>query len=265
MAENQALIDYIQNQIRKGYSLEYIKNFLVSQGYNPSEVSTASEMIHQQRLESIKSYINQETNSGYKPDDIKSRLVSYGYKAEEVDEAMKTNKNKAPNAVIIVVIVALIAIGGFLYFIVSPGTDVLPEIETPFTPSQDKGNELGVAPTIDVGAGAGSATSPTTPPPKETDFEEAEKVYEVINATQDQKIMKAVQMCENTANEIYRDACFDQLSKATRDHSLCLKITDVNQRDNCYKRTAIYTRNSDICENIADPTTRSECKLYQYA
>ena len=99
---------------------------------------------------------------------------------------------------------------------------------------------------------------------EETEFQRAEKVYDVINASKDQKIMKAVQMCENTANEIYKDACFDQLSKATRDSSLCDKIIDSVQKDNCYKRTAIYTRNPELCQKVSDPSIRSECQLYDY-
>ena len=252
MAVNQVLLDYIQNQIRKGYAPDYLKDFLIGQGYDASEVTSAIEIINKDRAESIKSYINQETKAGYNTADIRSRLLSYGYKAEEVDSAMNASMSRMPNWSVLAVIVALVLIGGTLYFIAKPSTEVVPQL--PVTQPEES---------VDVEEPVEPAVTPQEIE-EETEFQRAEKVYDVINASKDQKIMKAVQMCENTANEIYKDACFDQLSKATRDSSLCDKIIDSVQKDNCYKRTAIYTRNPELCQKVSDPSIRSECQLYDY-
>ncbi|MBD3313193.1 hypothetical protein GF345_02005 [Candidatus Woesearchaeota archaeon] len=271
MDYDPALMDYVQNQIRKGYSLDYIKNFLLDQGYDSSQVGKIAEAVEHDRLDSIKSYINQEINAGYNINDIRARLLSYGYQPEEVDKAMKSGAKKSTNIPVIAVIAVLIIIGGILYFIVSPSDDT-PGVsfdEGDDEQELDSEDDVGIAPVVDIEEEEETEQEQETPPeipePEETEFDRVEKVYEVINASQDEKIMRAVQMCENTANEIYKDACFDQLSKATRDHSLCLKISDLQQRDQCFKRTAIYTQNENICEEISDPALKSECMMYDYA
>lgn len=260
MALNQVLVDYIQNQLRKGFSLDYIKEFLLGQGYDPSEVNDAVSAITKDRTESMKSYIKQEINQGSDAASIRSKMLSYGYSEGEVNEAMKSVTSRIPGWAILVLLVAFVIIGGFLYVVSRPSTDI---INVPQAPVPEvSGPATGQPSEIETSQETPPATE--IAPAPETEFIKAERKYEVINASSDEKIMKAVQMCENTPNEIYKDACFDQLSKATRDYSLCSKITDSVQKDSCFKRTAIYTSNKEVCNQIADPQVRGECQIYEY-
>jgi SOS response regulatory protein OraA/RecX len=264
MALNQVLVDYIQNQVRKGFSIGSIKEFLLSQGYDASEVNEAIFAITKDRVESMKSYINQEVNKGESKANIRSNLVSYGYSQEEVNQAMKSIGSKMPSWAILAVLVIFVIIGGVLYVISIPSTDVanIPNAPSALSvPSTSSNLPVAASPDIQTPSVTEDDTAKAR---QDAEFIQAERKYDVINASRDEKIMKAVQMCENTANEIYKDACFDQLSKATRDQSLCSRITDSVQKDNCYKRTAIYTRNKEVCNEIADPQIRGECQIYEY-
>ncbi|MCX6707102.1 MAG: hypothetical protein NT001_03095 [Candidatus Woesearchaeota archaeon] len=262
MALNQVLVDYIQNQIRKGFSLDRIKEFLLGQGYNPSEVNDAASAITKERIESMKSYIKQEIKQGNDNAGIRSMMMSYGYSEGEVNEAMKSAASKIPSWAILILLVSFVIIGGFLYVVSRPSTEIV-SIPTATAPSTPGSQPMQAEPTSSAQIPPVTETGTATTG-QNAEFANINKKYDVINATSDEKIMKAVQMCDNTANEIYKDTCFDQLSKATRDYTLCSKITDSVQRDNCYKRTAIYTQNREVCSQIADPQIRGECQIYEY-
>ncbi|MFC1754106.1 hypothetical protein ACFL96_12070 [Thermoproteota archaeon] len=267
MATNQALLDYIQNQIRKGYTISSVKDFLIKQGYNLNEVNSAIAEVHNQRIASIKSYADQEVNAGTDINTVKNKLKSYGYTAEEINKAVSKKSAipaipKIPTPILIGIgVLIVIAVG--LYFIAKPTTDLLPG-------DDDEPVDTGFKPPVEVDDDdyeKPPEPEPVTPapaPPPEEEIIAGDKPYKVINATDNRKIQKAIEMCEKTANEIYRDACFDQLAKATRDHSLCASITDSVQKDKCYKRTAIYIRDQKICDYIADPRIKSDCQLYEY-
>ena len=110
MALNQALVDYIQNQIRKGFSLDKVKEFLLSQGYNPSEVNDAVSATAKDRMESMKSYIKQEMKQGNDNASIRSMMMSYGYNEGEVNEAMKSSAGRIPSWAILVLLVSFVII-----------------------------------------------------------------------------------------------------------------------------------------------------------
>ncbi|MCX8147166.1 MAG: hypothetical protein N3D84_01725 [Candidatus Woesearchaeota archaeon] len=266
MALNQVLVDYIQNQIRKGYDIETIRNFLISQGYNADEVNSCIDFITKDRINSLVNYIKQEMKAGGSRQEIMSRLVSFGYKDDEVSKAMEKVGKKFPNYAIIAVLIVLAAIGfSMFYTSTSPSPTI---VETKQIIKQTGKTVPAAIPIAQADKEPLILANETEAPVEKKEEIKKEEFtptrYEVIDSTKDSKIIRAVEMCSNTANDIYRDACFDQLAKATRDHTLCARIIDSVQKDKCYKRTAAWTGNKALCDNIVDPQMRSECQLYEY-
>jgi hypothetical protein len=58
---------------------------------------------------------------------------------------------------------------------------------------------------------------------------------------------------------MYRDACYDQLSKSFDSATLCAKIEDQSLKDSCYMSTIMKNKDYTLCSEIQDSSLKSSC------
>ncbi|MFO8016348.1 MAG: hypothetical protein R6U32_04535 [Candidatus Woesearchaeota archaeon] len=330
---NQQLISYIQQQIKNGYDLNSIRNFLLQQGYNPDEVNESAEFVNKQRLSSLIEYVKSSLKQGNDPDSIRSQLSASGYAMPDINEALKEagkSSSKFPVKTLVIVLVALVVFGlGLLFFWPSgeaeeaTGPDMTEGGDTgsprqDMADEEDTGDDLGfdTEKTVsfedeeDDGTGEdeGFETGETNQSPDENmtgegietggetqdelEEEDAQDEFEEVfseenggeensaedsdfssktsdfdslidEASDEENVDKALELCKKEENEMYRDACYDQLSKTFESVAICEKIHDQALQDSCYLRVVLKKRDYSLCENIVDSSLKSSCESLQ--
>jgi len=100
------LVEYVRQLNSQGYSFDYIRNYLISQGYQSEDIENAIDNALQTPSsqptvpspqpiqassvrEDLVNYINQQLKAGYSTEDIRSYLLNYGYNQFDVDNAIQ--------------------------------------------------------------------------------------------------------------------------------------------------------------------------------
>lgn len=283
---NQQLVNYIQQQLKSGYDVNSIKNFLLQQGYNAKDVNEAVEFVNMHRLSSLIDYAKASLSKGTDPDTIKSQLLASGYQMPDINEALAKagqKPSKLPTSTILIVLVALVIFGLGLFFFWPSGPE-----ETTSPGIIDYGAEDFEE---DTGPAIAFETEPTVSFEKEPEmeygfeedlYEEDEDLFEefeeeeefeemdfsaetsdfedlIERASQETNIDSALSICKEAENTMYMDACYAQLSKTFDSSAICAKITDESLRDECYLRIVLKNKDSSLCENIIDSSLYNSC------
>lgn len=116
----QSLVDYIESQLKRGYNLYQVKQYLLSAGYNPGDVEDAINYVANlriapdkaalQRVKHLSEYIQKQIETGYSIEQVQSFLVKYGYPFEEIQEAInisQTEKVKGTRKLVFVTIAVI--------------------------------------------------------------------------------------------------------------------------------------------------------------
>ncbi|PIN85972.1 hypothetical protein COV19_07180 [Candidatus Woesearchaeota archaeon CG10_big_fil_rev_8_21_14_0_10_44_13] len=289
---NQQLVSYIQQQLRSGYDLNSIKSFLIQQGYNVKDVEESVSFVNQQRLSSLVDYIRSSLGRGIDPDTLRAQLSSSGYPMPDINEALsKATKrgSKFPSSAVLIILVALVIFGpGLFYFWPSSkaGGTTGPDITETGTGAEDQGIAFEKNPTV----------SAETPPPQEeigqeavrdtgtaeeedfqippaaeqpsaeqVDFASETSDFESLmdRASKETDAERAMDICSKAENSMYKDACYDQLSKSFDNSAICAKIEDEEIRDQCYLRVVLKNKDYSLCENIVDSNLYNSCLSMQ--
>ena len=309
---DQQISQYIQQQLRKGFSSSKIRTFLVGHGYNAPDVDAALNAVMRDRVNSLTSYVKGERAKGFNPADIRVRLQQYGYAAGDIDTAMAAAAG-TPVAAIVLILLILALVGGAVFyfgftkssFAKSPDTfqeydefkdkgaqaapEKIAENKTALKPKNesaakkpDQGQPSGKNGTSSEGplnesAGeepvqpAGKNGTAAKPPQEEPIVPAAEEPEEkaaepkkeppaeIRGTVREEDVARAAEICRSNTNEIYRDSCFDQVSKAAGDPEFCSNIISTERKDDCYMRFVIKDDNFALCEKLEDAVTHDLC------
>jgi hypothetical protein len=96
----QNIVSYILFQLKQGKSLEELNKFLLSAGYDSSEVESSVQYVlnlqsnpklaEEQRIQQLVEYIKKQVSAGYDYQTIANFLLSRGYPYYEVNSAMQS-------------------------------------------------------------------------------------------------------------------------------------------------------------------------------
>ena len=285
---NQQLVDYIQQQVKNGYNLSAIKDFLIKQGYSQNDVNEAINFVSQQRLLPIINYIQDNLSRGVDQDTIKARLLAMGYQAPDINEALSRSlvkKGVQIPTILIIVLVASVIFGLGLFFLwpkapqetagpsiietggAGAGETTTPKFETKPTvelkeTKEEKPTEYAdiVMPKPEVEENVTGAEQPA-PEEKPAVTEDMSEFEDIINkASKETNVDNAVNICKGTDNAMYRDACYDQLSKSFDSSALCAKIEDQSLRDSCYMSIVMKKKDYTLCNDIIDASLKGSCE-----
>jgi uncharacterized protein YxeA len=146
------LKEYIKSNLEHGYSIEQIKQFLVSNGYSENDINLAIQSTNQSQPltppNQLENYILNSLRQGYPPKQIFDALIVQGYKEKDVfnifvkldkqnyDGQMpfelihKKNNSTTTKIVITLFIIMLIVLGGYFYMQKFSIDDVEPLVTT---------------------------------------------------------------------------------------------------------------------------------------
>ena len=143
----QDIANYIQQQLSAGYSIEQIRNVLLSYGYNPAEVNYAITYIQNSQYQAqLSQYIQQQLGQGYTLPQIKQFLISNGYDSNLVQNAssfLEPQKSslKKPAIISAIVLVLLTLSITSAFFILHDNEPIQPQqMDISISTSQDSIN-----------------------------------------------------------------------------------------------------------------------------
>lgn len=287
---NQQIVAYIQQQLKAGYDLTSIKNFLLQQGYIQKDVDESAGFVDGQRLSSLTDYIRNSLGSGADPDTIRSQLLSSGYPMPDINEALngaQKSPSRLPTSNILIILVALVIFGlGLFFFWPKAGGTTLPSVteknvETKSAPSiafetkpaadtekspeqktEAAGSQEDVSNAEDAKFKQEFSASQEVPQEKSetavtaetSDFENL-----IDKASKESNADNALAICDKAENSVYKDACYDQISKTFDSSAICAKIQDESLRDSCYLNIVLKNKDYSLCENIVDSSLHDSC------
>lgn len=99
----------------------------------------------------------------------------------------------------------------------------------------------------------------------DTEFSSETEDFEdlIDRASKESNVDSALSICEKEKNEMYKDACYDQLSKTFESSAICTKISDESLRDSCYLRIVLKSKDYSLCGSIMDSNLYSSCLSLQ--
>lgn len=284
---DQQLVSYIQQQLKNGYDINSIQNFLIQQGYPQKDVSEAAGFVNRQRLSSLADYARVSLSRGIDPDTIKSQLLASGYLIQDINQALsdaQTTHKPLPAKTILIVLVALVIFGLGLFFFWPSGKagdttrpDIIEENNTAgTTPAVSFDTEPTVSFDDEETEPAGGYEReqikeepfPEAPAKEKTNAEEFSAETSdfdslIERASKETDVDSALKMCNGEKNSMYRDACYDQLSKTFESSAICAKMEDETVRDQCYLRIVLKNKDYTLCSSIADQSLKESCITMQ--
>ncbi len=284
------LVEYIQKEISDGYSLNSIKLSLLKQGYPANTVDENINYVMQEESALI-NYIKQQRARKIEDDVIKAALINSGYPVPDINNALNALK-KTPKLIYILAALIIFGLGLYMFWPSSEpastkpspgitekefGKEIIAE-EIPEEPiPEEKGfedfekglfeeenitNETAEEIVFEENKTAISeeGREEIPPEPEVTQFEEKTELEEIIEDVETSNVDTATQICTETDDNVYRDACFNQLAKSSSNPDYCENIINTEKKDSCYLSFILNSKDYSLCAKLVSEDLRQSCE-----
>ena len=242
LEDTKRLSDYINKQLKSGYDITTIRNFLIANGYSSTLVDASIDLIYG-KSESI----------------------------QASSKVLKTRTNNSYKLIVACVLVLVVILGVIFGLNKIPSNENVDEISLePKTPLGNK-NNLRNDDLININTEKSNTLQNTNKAEEEIKKNIAEtnenpkyfeptiyEIDELINLNSETDSQK---LCEGLKDEYKKNSCYKKLAIKSDNPEYCENINKINLKDNCYFIFA-FAGKSQFCEKIQDTYQRLTCNSY---